>query len=374
MFSTRITAEIDNNAEIDRADGQKVRVRPHQHQNDNAEKQRERNVGADNNGAAQVAEKDPLDEENQQTTEDEIVQDRVGGDGHQRAAVVIGNELDARRQASIAVELVDLGLDARHYVIGMKSAVHDNDRQGNVVIMIAAGNTEPRPKADRDLGDVLHLHRNAIHLGEHDVLDVVDLPALGQIQFAAAVEQPDTADVHGLLADSDLASAHIDIGVAECADDLRNRNVVGVELVQIDLDIVLLGGAAPRVHGNDPRNSEQAAGDDPVLYGTQVGQPEVRRTDYLVAIDLTDQARALDIGLYTVRKADVLLQAQRRPRIGGVIIDAPFERDADERQPIERGRADIDDSRSLVETNFHGDRVVTLHLLSREAGRLGGDL
>ena len=123
------------------------------------------------------------------------------------------------------------GLDARHDVVGVKGSAHDDDRQGNVVVVIPAGDAEPRHVADRDLGDILDLDRNAVDLREDDILDVVDVPALGQILVAAAIEQPDAADVHRLLADGDLAAADIDVGIAECADDLRYRDVVGVEFV-----------------------------------------------------------------------------------------------------------------------------------------------
>ena len=57
---------IDDDAEIDGADRQQVGVLAAQHQDDDAEEQRERDVGADDDGAAQVAEKDPLNEEDQQ--------------------------------------------------------------------------------------------------------------------------------------------------------------------------------------------------------------------------------------------------------------------------------------------------------------------
>jgi len=85
---------------------------------------------------------------------------------------------------------------------------------------------------------------------------------------------------------------------------LGQRDVVGIELVEIDLDIVLLGCAAPRAHLNDAWNGEQPTDDDPILHGAQVGQSEVGRTDDLVAKDLADQARLLDRGRHTVGKAD----------------------------------------------------------------------
>ena len=67
-----------------------------------AKNKRERNIGGDDDRAAQIAEEDPLNEEHQQTAENEVVQNRVRGHFDQRAAVVIGHDLDARRQRAIA--------------------------------------------------------------------------------------------------------------------------------------------------------------------------------------------------------------------------------------------------------------------------------
>src|SRR5438067_13377718 len=65
---------VDDDAEINRSDRKQIRVLIAHHQNDDAEKQRERNIRADNDGAAQIAEKQPLDEEDQETPENQIVQ------------------------------------------------------------------------------------------------------------------------------------------------------------------------------------------------------------------------------------------------------------------------------------------------------------
>ena len=93
---------IDDDAEIDRAERQQVGVLALQHQDDDGKEQRERNVRADDDGAAQIAQEYPLDKEDQQAAENQIVQDGVRGHPDQRAAIVIGNNLDARRQASVA--------------------------------------------------------------------------------------------------------------------------------------------------------------------------------------------------------------------------------------------------------------------------------
>ena len=67
--------------------------------------------------------------------------------------------------------------------------------------MIATGDAQPRHEADINFRYVLDLNRHAIGLGQDDVLDVIDLVALGEIVAAAVVDQADAADVDRLLAD-----------------------------------------------------------------------------------------------------------------------------------------------------------------------------
>ncbi len=176
----------------------------------------------------------------------------------------------------------------------MQRAVHHHDRGDHVILFVTAGLAEPRHVADADIGHVLDFHRHAVGLRQHDVLDVFDVVALGQVLIAAAVQEADAADIDGLLAEADGATADIDVGVADGGDDLRQRHVVGVEFMQVDLDLELLGRAAPGIDLNDAGNRQQAALHDPVLDGAQVGQTEVRRAGHLIAIDFADQARSLN--------------------------------------------------------------------------------
>ena len=104
---------IDNDAEIDGADREQVGVLFRHHHDDDGEKQRKWNIGADNDGAAQVAEENPLDDENQRASEKQVVQYSLGGDVDERHAVVKGNDLHSRRQFAIGVEFLDFGRDAR---------------------------------------------------------------------------------------------------------------------------------------------------------------------------------------------------------------------------------------------------------------------
>src|SRR5580700_9044794 len=77
---------IDDDAEIDRAEREQIGILAAQHQDYDGEEQRERNVGADDDGAAEIAQENPLNEENQQAAEDQIMQHGVSGDADQRAA------------------------------------------------------------------------------------------------------------------------------------------------------------------------------------------------------------------------------------------------------------------------------------------------
>ncbi len=269
---------------------------------------------------------------------------------------------------------MNLGAHAGHDIVGVQRAIHDDDGVDHVVVMIAAGLAEPRHVADRDFGDVFDEDRHAVRLAERDILDVLDIVALRQIRGAAGIHEADAADIHRLLAEIDGAAADIDIGVAERGDHLRQRDVVGVEFVQIDLDVIFLGGAAPGIHLHDARNGEEPALQDPILHGAEIGQAEIRRPDHLIAVDLADEAGALDLRRDVVRQADILLQIDRGLRQREIIIDIILEHDADERQPVERGRANDVDAGRGGEPDLDRDGEIALHFLGRLAGRLGGNL
>ncbi len=143
--------------------------------------------------------------------------------------------------------------------------------------------------------------------------------------------------------------------------------------MQIDLDVVFLGGAAPGIDLHHARHGEKPPLQDPILHGAQIGQTEMRRPDHLIAVDFADQAGALDLRRDVIRQADILLQIDRGLRQREIIIDAVLKHDAHEGQPIERGRADDVDARRGGKPDFDRDGEIALHLLGRLAGRLGGD-
>ena len=142
---------VDDQAEIDRADRQQIGGFAAQHQDDHGEEQRERDRRADDQRAAEVAEEYPLQQHDQEDPDHHVVQHGVGGDVDQVLAVV--DPLDAARRAAgslellmEATELLDAG-DGRRTLL---AAPHQHDALHDVVVLVEAGDAEPRLLADGD--------------------------------------------------------------------------------------------------------------------------------------------------------------------------------------------------------------------------------
>src|SRR5580704_10224953 len=147
------------------------------------------------------------------------------------------------------IQLVDFRFDLWDHVAGLFRPPHHDDRPHDIALLVAAQNAVPWPVADRHLTDILHQHGDAVLLGQHHILDVVNLVTLGEIVTAAVINQTDTPDIDGLLANADFASAHVDVRVTQRGQDLGHSDAVGFELVRVYLDLEFLGGTAPTVDG-----------------------------------------------------------------------------------------------------------------------------
>src|SRR4029077_5290686 len=356
---------IEDDAEVDRTERQKVGVLALQDQEDNGKEQRERDVRTDDDGAAEIAQEYPLNEEDQETAKNQVVQNRTRGDPDQRATIVVGNDLNSWRQTSVGVELFDLGLNAWNDIVGVLGPTHDHDRGGDVVVVIPARYSKPRHETHGNAGHVLDLDRQAIRLSEDDVLDVLNLVTLGNVFGAAVVDQADATDVDRLLPDRDLAATDIDVGVAERGDQLWDCDVVGLKLLQVGIDVELLRRPTPGIDLHHTGDCQHTTGDDVILNRAQVGQSEMRRSDQLVAVDFADEARLLNGRDLAAWQIDILLQADRGLRQREIEVDAIPEGDADEGQSVKRCRADVDDAGRRIKPDLHRDGIVFLHLLGR---------
>ncbi len=354
---------IDDQAEIDRADRQQVRRFPAQHQDDDGEEQRERNGGADDQRAAQIAEEDPLQQHDQQYADHHVVQHGVGGELDQVAAIVDALDAHAGRQNAGIVdglnELVD-ALDGRRALL---AAPHQDDALHDVVGLVEPGNAEARLLADGDGRDVLDQHRIAARLRHHGVGEIVDRP-----------DQADAAHDGRLLANIDGVAADIDVGVADRLEQLRQRQTVGDELAEVDLDLIGLALATPPGDVDDPRHRAEAALENPVLNGLEVEHAVVRRADQTVAEDLADRAERRDLRLHVARQRRELRQAVQHLLQRLVIGVGEGELNFDVGQTVERDGADGRDVLQARDLGLDRDRDVALDLLRRQSRALRHDV
>src|SRR5580700_2899500 len=278
---------IHDDPEVHGSDGKQVRAFALKHQQEDGEKERKGDVESNDQRAAKVAEKNPLDQEDQQASENQVVQNGVRGDRDERGTVIKRNYLHTRWETPVVIQLVNCCFHLRDHVGGFFGAPHHHDGPDNIILPVSAQNPQPWPVTDRHLANILHQHRDTVDLIQHHVLDVAYLVALRQIIVTAIINQSDSTDIDGLLSNPDFAPAHIDVCIAQGRQDLWHRHAVGFELVSIHLDLKFLRGATPTIHRRDARNRQEAACDNPVLDCTQVSNSEVRWAHDLIAIDFS---------------------------------------------------------------------------------------
>ncbi len=69
----------------------RLALSPCRHEQDDGKEQRKRDVHSDNDRAAEISQENPLDQEDQQASEEQIVQNGMCRDGDQRAAIIKGD-------------------------------------------------------------------------------------------------------------------------------------------------------------------------------------------------------------------------------------------------------------------------------------------
>ena len=139
-------------------------------------------------------------------------------------AIVDALDAHARRKDGGIVDALDLALDLLDRRHALLAAAHQHDALDDVVVAVLAGDAQARLLPDGDRGDVLDQDRIAAALGEHGVAQVLD-----------RANEADAAHHRRLRADIDGVAADIDVAVAHRLQQLRQREPVGDELVEIDL-------------------------------------------------------------------------------------------------------------------------------------------
>ena len=299
----------------------------------------------------------------QQNADHHVVQHGVGGDFDQVLAVI--NPLDAhagRQHVGIVDrrhQLLDAG-DGRRTLL---AAAHQHDALDDVVILVEPGDTEPRFGADIDGGDILDQHRIAAALRDHGVGEILD-----------RMNEADAAHHGGLAADIDGVAADIDVGIGHRLQQLRQRQAIGDQLVEIDLQLKRLGLAAPAGDIDHAGHGAEAALQHPVLQGFQVEHAVIGRSDQPVAEDLADRAERRNAGLHAAGQRRQLRQPVQHLLQRFVISVVERELQLDVGQAVQRDRAhgaQVLDARDL---RFDRDGDVALDFLGRQAGRLRDDI
>ena len=89
---------------------------------------------------------------------------------------------------------------------------------------------------------------------EHHVADVIQ-----------RMDKADSAHVEGLLSDSQVVTADIDVGVGQRRDQARQRDTVVHQFLRVDVDMVLLGQSAETRDIDYPINGLELLLQYPVL-------------------------------------------------------------------------------------------------------------
>src|ERR1700682_4493193 len=288
---------VHDEPEIDRADRQQIGGFAAQNQDDDGEEQRERYGGADDQRAAEVAQEHPLQQHDQQNAHYHIVQHGCGGDVDQVLAVVDPFDMHARRQDAGVIDRGDELLDAGDRRRALLATAHQHDALHDVVVLVDAGDTEPRLLADGDGGDILDQNRVAAALRDHGAGKIVD-----------GTDQADAAHHGGLRADIDGVAADIDVGIAHRLQQLRQRQSVGDELVEIDLQLIGFGLAAPAGDVDHAGYRAEAALQHPVLQRLEVEHAVIRRSFQPVPIDFADRAERRNSGQHVAGQRRQLRQ------------------------------------------------------------------
>jgi len=194
---------VDDDAEIDRADRQPIGRLAREHQHDHAEQQRERDAGADDQRAAQIAEEDPWIRNTSRQPSTRLRSHRARGHVDQRRPVVKRRDLHAGRQRAVVVDPLDLALTRASTSLVCKVRFITTIAVTTSSWSSRPGLAQPRQMADPDRCDVLHAHRRGMGLRQHDVADI------GRV-----ANQADAADVDRLLAQVERTAADVDVGVA----------------------------------------------------------------------------------------------------------------------------------------------------------------
>src|SRR5579862_7900252 len=363
---------VDDHAEVKCAEAQKVRGDVAEVKTDGGEEQSKWDREGNDDGAADIAQKNKEDDDNQDHSFGEIVQDRVGCVVNQIVAVQIGDDLYARRQ-NLRVEAIDHGVEMLQHGCGVATFAQEDDALHDIVVIFNhavgamesfADLTEANLGALGDDGDVSHAYRSSGLSLENGLFDVVNVS-----------DEADGAHVDLLRALLDEAAAGVGVGIGKLLLYLREAEAVGDELVGIETYLIFTSDAAEGGVVDNIRHGADVLGDDPILQRLHFHQV-IRRIGALhgVPVDGTDGAEiGTDASGDTGRERDLRKTLQTLltiPIVVGIVVKDQVHH----RQARQRSGANMLQVRDSVHLNLDGNGDLLLDFFGGASGPLRDDL
>ena len=351
---------VDNDSEVDGAEGDEVCRGPAQHHAAERDQQSQRDIDRRDERGAIVAEEDDQDERHEQHPDEEVLDDRVRRQVDERAAVVERLDVHARRQQVIGADVLDAAVNALQRRQGLAAIAHQDRSLDDVRLFLLAHDAEPRHVAFADLRHIAQADRRPLLRGDGDVGDIGE-----------TLNQTDAAHRERLFAECEPLAANVLVGVGDGGVDLRQRDAECAKPVGVYLDVVLLSQTAEAHHVDDARNLLELPLQNPVLGRLQVLQ-RVSLPNDAIAEDLSDGVPWRDLGLQSVRELRELKAVDDLlPRI--VVVGPPVEIALDVGEAEKRLRADVVEPRHARQRHLERDRNLALHFFRAQSLRLGDD-
>ena len=156
---------VNDDAEVDGADGEEIGGFAGRVQKDEGEEKSERNGERGDDGGAEADQEKDQDDQDEDHAAQEIPFDGVRGDANEVAAVVVGTNFHVGREKRL-VDLLGFFLDAFEDILRLLAAAHQDDAFDGVVVLfllcLEAENAEARSVADYHAADVLDADGHAI--------------------------------------------------------------------------------------------------------------------------------------------------------------------------------------------------------------------
>src|SRR5258708_7447248 len=252
---------INDDAEVDSSDREKVRCFAGKVEKNKSKQQSERDGKCGDDGSTHANQKKDQDNQNQNHSAKQIAFYGVGGDANQIAAVVVGPDANVARK-QIFVDFLGLSLHTFENDVGLLAAAHEYDAFDGIVIVfgliLKTENAEARGVADFHVADVADADRRAVIARDPDFADIV-----------GGFYQPQTPHIIKLAALRIKTAAGIGVVVLQRGDHLHDRNVIAVHAAGIEKNVILHGGAAETGIVGNAGHTAISALDDPALHGVE---------------------------------------------------------------------------------------------------------